>query len=308
MNFSWLEDFTALAASGNFSRAATARHMTQPAFSRRVRALEQWLGVELFDRGCQPVRLTEAGHWFLRTARELQLQVERLPAEARAVAQAGATTLRFAATHALSFTFVPRWLHGMEARAPVGPVQLVSDVQQRCEELLLLGQVQFLLCHGHRQVRGPLDEAGCSTLVVGSDRLIPVSAPDPRGRPLHRVAPDGSCASAAPLGYSSESGLGRILRELRPARGSHARAARPLTAHLASVLRSMALDGRGPAWLPGLLVDDDLAAGRLVRAGAPEDSIELELRLVRSPAPLGTAADAFWSAARRVAADTGARA
>ncbi len=50
MNLSWLDDFLALAASGNFSRAAEERHMTQPAFSRRIRALEEWLGAELFDR------------------------------------------------------------------------------------------------------------------------------------------------------------------------------------------------------------------------------------------------------------------
>ena len=60
MNLSWLEDFLALAASGNFSRAAEERHMTQPAFSRRIRALEEWLGAELFDRSTQPARLTEA--------------------------------------------------------------------------------------------------------------------------------------------------------------------------------------------------------------------------------------------------------
>ena len=50
MNLSWLEDFLVLSASGNFSRAADERHMTQPAFSRRIRALEEWLGADLFDR------------------------------------------------------------------------------------------------------------------------------------------------------------------------------------------------------------------------------------------------------------------
>ena len=61
MNLSWLEDFQALAESGNFSRAAEQRHMTQPAFSRRVRALEEWLGVALFDRSTQRVYLAQTG-------------------------------------------------------------------------------------------------------------------------------------------------------------------------------------------------------------------------------------------------------
>lgn len=61
LNLIWLDDFLTLAASGSFSRAAQERHMTQPAFSRRVRALEEWLGVVLFDRSTQPATLTEAG-------------------------------------------------------------------------------------------------------------------------------------------------------------------------------------------------------------------------------------------------------
>src|SRR6188768_2590543 len=110
MNLSWLEDFLALAASGSFSRAAEERHMSQPAFSRRIRALEEWLGVELFDRTSQPARLTPTGEWFRPMAEELLARIDRLPTEARVVAEFNATTLRPAATHALSFTFVPRWL------------------------------------------------------------------------------------------------------------------------------------------------------------------------------------------------------
>ena len=49
MEFIWLEDFLALVDSGNFSRAAELRHVTQPAFSRRIRALEDWVGVDLFE-------------------------------------------------------------------------------------------------------------------------------------------------------------------------------------------------------------------------------------------------------------------
>src|SRR3954464_12413227 len=116
MNLSWLDDFMALAATGNFSRAGDERHMPQPAFSRRIRALEEWLGVDLFDRSSQPARLTAAGEWFRPQAEELLARVARVPGEARAVAEANASTLRLAATHALSFTFVPRWLQGLEAQ------------------------------------------------------------------------------------------------------------------------------------------------------------------------------------------------
>src|SRR3954466_9474740 len=147
MNLSWLEDFLALAASGNFSRAAEERHMTQPAFSRRIRALEEWLGVELFDRSSQPARLTWVGECWRPQAEEMRAGVARVPAEATAVAEANASTLRLAATHALSFTFVPRWLQRLESHTRQGPIRLVSDVLQRCETLLSQRQVQFVIAH-----------------------------------------------------------------------------------------------------------------------------------------------------------------
>lgn len=120
MHLSWLDDFLALSATGNFSRAAEDRHVTQPAFGRRVRALEEWLGTELFDRSSQPVRLTETGVWFQRVAQDLLAQVGRVPGEARAVAEATSNSLRFAATHVLSFTFMPGWLRSFEAHTMGG--------------------------------------------------------------------------------------------------------------------------------------------------------------------------------------------
>lgn len=298
LNLSWLEDFTALAATGNFSRAADERHMTQPAFSRRVRALEEWLGADLFDRSSQPARLTEVGHWFRQVAQDLQAEVARIPGEARAVAEANATMLRFAATHALSFTFMPRWLRALEGRTTLGPIQLDSDTQEKCEALVIQSKAQFMLAHGHASVRSPLDEAGCPCLIVGTDRLIPVSAPDPSGQPLHHLTSDGSSAELNLLSYSAESGLGRILRELKGPAMDRLHAPNVLTAHLASVLRTMALDGRGMAWLPQLLVGDDLEHGRLVVAAPDHWAIDLEIRLYRHRASLGAAGEAFWRAAQ----------
>jgi DNA-binding transcriptional LysR family regulator len=278
MNLSWLEDFLALAASGNFSRAAEERHMTQPAFSRRIRALEEWLGADLFDRSSQPARLTAAGEWLRPLAEDLLARVARLPGEARAVAEAHSATLRLAATHALSFSFVPGWLQGLQAN---GPIQLVSDVLQRCEALLQQRQVQFVIAHAPAGEPGVLDAAGVPAVTIGRDRLLPVRAAQ---------APDGAL-----LAFSDESGLGRIVRQ---------RLARELaglqtvfTAHLASVLKTMALEGRGLAWLPESLVREELASGRLQVEGPATWAIAVEIRLYRDPAPMGDHAEAFWRAA-----------
>lgn len=296
MNYSWLDDFQALADTGNFSRAAEARHMTQPAFSRRIRALEDWLGTPLFDRSGHPVSLTEAGQWFRTSARQVQERVARLPEEARAVADGSAATLRFAATHELSLSFLPAWLRGLEARVSVGAVELISDVLARCEAQLQQGRVQFLLCHAHDEVPTRLAAAEHDQLDVGTDRLLPVSAPDARGRPQHRLPAQRERSGRVPLlAYGAESGLGRVVRALHgPALAG---ADVVVTAHLATVLRSLALEGRGLAFLPTSLIDGDLAAGRLVPAGGAAWEIALQLRLYRRTAPLSERAERFWAAA-----------
>ena len=64
LDLEWLEDFIALAESGNFSRAAEVRAIAQPAFSRHIRGLEEWDGDDLFDRSAHPAALTGAGQRF----------------------------------------------------------------------------------------------------------------------------------------------------------------------------------------------------------------------------------------------------
>ncbi len=297
MNLTWLEDFQALAASGNFSRAAEQRHMTQPAFSRRIRALEEWLGVALFDRSGHPVALTEAGQWFRGVAEEILARVARVPDEARAVADAASATLRFAATHALSLTFWPPWLRALEKRLPLGPIQLVSDVAANCEALIAQGRVQFLLCHAHPQVPGRLDPGAFPSVQVGTDVLLPVSAPGRAGKPRHALEGAGSVPL---LGYSAESGLGRIVRALRADALERVAAAPVFTAHLATLLKTMVMEGRGVAFLPRTLIEDELAGGRLVEAGRGGWPIEVQVRLYRRAGAEAPTAEAFWAAVERV--------
>lgn len=294
MNLTWLEDFLALAASGNFSRAAEERASSQPAFSRRIRGLEEWIGVELFDRSSQPATLTEAGEWFRGVAEDLLARVARLPGDARRVAEADARTLRIASTHALSFTFLPQWLRRLESAAPLGQVQLMSDVLAGCEALMLQSKVQFVLSHAHARAPGALDVEACRSMRVGQDVLVPVAQPDAAGRPRHALS---NGEPAALLHYTGESGLGRILRAVLGRRLERAGTQVAFTAHAASVLRTMALDGRGLAWLPETLVRDDIALGRLVPAAAEDWRVPLEIRLYRDREALGKTAEAFWRAA-----------
>ena len=295
MNLIWLEDFLALAASGNFSRASDERHSSQPAFSRRIRSLEEWIGADLFDRTQQPARLTEVGEWFVGVAQEMLARVAKLPGEARLIEESNASTLRIASTHALSFTFLPRWLHKLGPASTAGQIQIMSDVLLRCEALMAQSKVQFVMSHAHSAAIGALDGEGYRSTQVGNDVMVPVSQPDAHGAPIHGLPGPGD-ATVPALVYSEESGLGRILRAVLGRRLQGLPLHADFTAHAASVLRTMALDGRGLGWLPLTLVDEDLKQGRLVAAASEDWNVPLEIRLYRERGASGQAAEAFWRA------------
>src|ERR1700704_112306 len=64
MEFRQLRSFLAVARSLNFSRAAVELHLSQPALSAQIKALEDDLGTQLLERNKRTVRLTRAGESF----------------------------------------------------------------------------------------------------------------------------------------------------------------------------------------------------------------------------------------------------
>lgn len=304
LDLEWLEDFLALAESGNFSRAAQARAIAQPAFSRHIRALEEWVGVDLVDRSAHPATLTAAGKRFQPLLQEVLAALEAARIKARAAHDQAAASLSFAATHVLSLTFFPRWLASVEAQLATGPIQTVSDSSQACEDLMLQRRVQFVLCHGHAGAPGRLDEAQYPVRRLSEDLLVPVAAPDAAGAPLHAL---GGARAPAVLAYSEASGLGRIMRALQDSEfGRDFASSLPVvfTAHHAALLRTMALEGRGLAWLPMSLVADDLGRGALVDAGAGGWRVPVEIRLYRQLAQMAPVAEALWQLVSAPAAAT----
>src|SRR5271165_1443331 len=147
MDLIWLEDFLAIAEDGGFSRAAERRHVTQPALSRRIKALEDWLGTPLFERSSHTLTLTPAGTTFRSVAEDVLRRVVAGREEALEVARLKAETVHFAATHALSQTFFPNWIRRADDAAAGAGVQLVAA--NFCEKLLLDARVHFLLAHHH---------------------------------------------------------------------------------------------------------------------------------------------------------------
>ena len=122
MELKWIEDFLSLAETRSFSRSAEERHVTQSAFSRRIRSLEVWLGTVLLDRSTYPITLTADGRQFLETAEEVLrlLTLSRAEFRTRSEQRSSLPQVTITALHSLCLSFLPGWLGTI--RAAVGPM------------------------------------------------------------------------------------------------------------------------------------------------------------------------------------------
>lgn len=287
MDATWLEDFIAVIREGGLSRAALQRAISQPAFSRRIRCLEEWVGTPLFDRASRTTMLTPAGERLKPFAEEVLRQLETGRRDALAAAQTSTETLLFASTHALSLTFFSPWLRALESeQALMSSIQLTADSMEGCEQLMIDGAAQFLLCHAHPAASTHLSDDRFKSLVLGEDLLVPVAAPKLESANVLRDGPF--------LAYTAQSGMGRILRAAWEKNNRRPLGEPAFSSHLASVLAMMVRDGRGVSWSPLSLVADDLAAGRLVQLGDTADEVRIEIHLVRPRARQLRAAERFW--------------
>jgi len=304
MEMRWLEDFLSLVDTRNFSRSAEARFTTQPAFSRRIKSLEEWVGTTLFDRGTQPVGLTVAGTKFRPVAEEVLRRLYQSREDIRHMDKAAASTVTFSATHSLSLSFFPRWIRSIEERAGILITRLDSNHAEECVQSLLKGHCHFMLCHTHPSVDLNLPATDFDSIVVGTDRMLPVSAPDARGLPLHPL-PGRRDRPVHFLAYAETSAIGRAVQKMLERRSDPAYLECVFVSHLAAVLVSVAREGRGLAWLPESQVAEDLQSGRLVPASDETWVIPIEIRLFRSHDPLPPKSEEFWSRVREEAAGVG---
>ena len=299
MELKLLEDFLCLADQLSFSRAAEMRHVTQSTFSKRIRALEHWFGADLVDRSSHPVTLTAEGSAVIAPSREIVQMMHGLREGINNFPRQPSNAVSFAALHTLLVTFMPAWRKAVEqkmGKLTLGPMYQNTEYASTLK-LLRNGDVDFLLTYSHPSVAMNLPDEQFESLVLAQERVIPVSAPGPNGKPLHSIRPD-SVLSYLSYGSSSffASAIAALLAE-RPL------ALNIMAANAMSVgLRSMVLIGTGLAWLPESLIRQDLKDKRIVPGGDKDWEFTVDVKLIRGRTRRPTP-DLVWDVAKRTIGD-----
>ncbi|APE32248.1 LysR family transcriptional regulator [Halomonas aestuarii] len=297
MELRWLEDFIALARTQHFSRAAEEQNVTQPTFSRRIKLLEEEMGATLVNRQTLPLTLTPSGEEFLGLCQEVTRRVEATRQRLTHLAEEEAGQLRLAAPQSLLAHFLPEWLAGWAAPPPLTPyLRATGWLASDFFEGLSRDECDLVLTYWPR-AEDPLmpETQGLEHRRLGSERMVPVSLPEPDGRP--RFALEIGARFTLPLiAYHSRGMMHMALRHhLQGLRG--APAFRVLHESIQSGnIRELVGLGYGLGWLPERSVRDALDAGTLVRAGDARWEVPLEIRLYRRRGNGQAAVEAFWEA------------
>jgi DNA-binding transcriptional LysR family regulator len=299
LNPNWFDDLATVRETGHFSMAARRRNLSQPALSRRIRALESWAGFELVNRQSRPVTLTSAGEQILEVA---LTGIKRLTQERDLLRDISSSVadyvVSFAAQHSVAWRFFPNWLQDFENKFGSIKSRLRADDLDDCIASFRAGEVDFLIAYNSPHIEGTLQKALGESLVIGHDRLIPVCKPDETGRPLYPIFL-AEKQMLPYVGYSPLSSLGQLFSrhmEGRLDRGC----LKPVYQHsMVGAIRVRACEGLGISWLPETIVSVDLASGALVRAGKPEWNIDMTINLIRSSHAQNSHITKIWEHVRQ---------
>jgi DNA-binding transcriptional LysR family regulator len=294
MDLKWLEDFLSLCETGNFSRSAEARHITQPAFSRRIRALEAWVGLDLIDRSAYPVRLTAAGEAFRDHARPILASVQKARAEVRASQPNLEDVVRFALPHTLSLTFFPKWL--AQAEKQLGPInsRLIAANLYEVISLFEEGGCDLLMYYDHPVHPVDLHAATFETITLAQEYLEPCCALDERGQPLFDFP--GTPERPVPyLAFSGSAYLRRVvdaILEEVPVK-THLRTC--YETDMSEAIKMMVLAGHGVAFLPASAIEREVAARQIMPLGQGQWRQPLGIRAARLRRKQGLTVERLWN-------------
>lgn len=300
MEIRWLDDFIALARTKHFSRAADEQNVTQPTFSRRIKMLEEEMGVTLIDRNTLPLSLTPAGEGFLQSAKQITQIIKETKTRCSDIHNQQLSRLSFATSQTLYLNFYKAWLKPFCDDAGIDiELNLNSTAWNSSQFINALTQNQcdLMLCYWHPAI-APFSNKGedqYQYMTVAHEMLVPCSAVD--DQKLAKYTLPGASRKPIPYIDYHEDSL------LRPVIESFLQDKQP-TAHLQTVnrnfhsvsVKAMVKEGFGVGWLPSRLVEESLKYGTIQRAGSVEWNIPLEVRLYCLQGNPNPNLRRFWSA------------
>ena len=276
MDLNWFDDVLVLLEERNMTRAAERRNITQPAFSRRIRCFEDWLGTPLVERLSNRVDINQA---LLENEEEIRAFVARLRELRAKLAyfDEGRSTVTIAAQHAAVVSTFPDMALQARKHLPGINFRLRAGNSHDCVTQFLRGDASMLLCYEAESVRTLEFGANTQRGIWGTDFLVPVIG----GAFRSTVKDTGWIPENTPsVVYPENSFFGEVLDRAEKSFGTTATSLEPIcVSAFSSGVKELVSRGIGVGWVPFSMVHGELAKGGLISLTNHLGKVPLEVAI-----------------------------
>jgi len=261
MDVKWLDDVLVLLEEGNMTRAAARRNITQPAFSRRIRSFEDWLGITVLDRGTNRIEISSA---LASNEVEIRALVSRIQDLRTKIVhfEPSSSTVAIAAQHAAVFSTFPDMALRAKHFLPALKFRLRAGNLGDCVTMFLRGDVSMLLRYESENAGSLPFGASMRRELWATDYLVPVVG----GSLRYAVKHGGEMAEHTPsIVYPENSFFGEVLTRGMRTFGTPGFSRNPVCeTAFSSGVREMILKGIGVGWIPYSMAHREIESGDLI--------------------------------------------
>lgn len=286
MRLEWIDDILAVLDCGSLAQAAEKRMLTQSAFTRRVRTIEDSIGTTLFDRRRKPVSLLPGVQALEPELREMSLRLHNLRHTLKTTSNRPGKPLSFVCQHALTTTISPQVVRAATAQGETS-VRVRSGNQDECLMQLLSKQVDLAIMYALPGDANSDPSRAFETVSIGEDLLIPVCAPNMRTVASGEVIPI--------IAYPSDVFLGQVFSRMINPRLPQGVTTLPIAeTALTLAMLQLTLSQIAISWLPLSLVSKPMMQSELIRVDDTLPAQALHINMVRLRAPQTERNETIW--------------
>lgn len=298
MRLEWIEDIIAVLHAGSLNRAADLRHLTQPAFSRRIQSIEEYVGVELLDRTRKPAQLSDAVLSQQEKLEQLAAGLRDLLYELRHHDRQVKNRVVIASQHAITTSVAPTLVKQLAADLDAH-IRLRSANRSECLTLLMTKQADVTLIYRSPDEALPIDGAYLERFDFGEEPFVPVFA----SHALDDLNAQYRSGELPIITYPSNVFLGEVMqREILPKLRTRLFLKEKTESALTLAVLQLALAGVGVAWIPQSLAAKEIGYGNLTELGHLFGSARLRIDAVRLSGEKSMAEQNVWTVIHELAA------
>lgn len=270
-----LEDALVLLEEKSFSAAAARRNVTQPAFSRRIRALEDWIGQELLVRGVNRIVISPSLSACEPQIRAMLAHLRQLHSQLKNFESSG-ETLVFACQHSLALSVFPEICQIIAAAQPDIVARLRTQNQDIATSIFLRHEADVLIGYEQRgQARMPFNDS-ISRHIWHRDTLIPIVGSGTSGELTEtgRLPRDSRV-----IRYPKDTYFGQIINNHELGASARLEGRVAVESAFSMGISRLVLAGVGAGWVPHSIVYDDILAGNAVILAPEYGRVPLDIVL-----------------------------